>query len=84
MGFVIFSHFNPHIHKMGPGATKHHFWRPVLIEKCQKTQIPCVPLFSCHKTYIIIVQNLQEIPNFVPIYFESPGAHNLDKDHNFS
>ena len=88
MCFVILSHwiqcyFNPHIHKMGPWKTKYHFWKPVLIEKCQKAQIACVPLFSSQKACIIIFQNSQEMANFVPIYFESPGTHNLNKNHNF-
>ena len=69
---------------MGPWGTKHDIWPPVLIKKCQQAQIACVYLFSCQKTYIIIFQNSQEILNFVPIYFESPGTHNLNKDHNFS
>ena len=68
---------------MGPWGTKYHFWQPILIEKCQKAQIPCVPLFYIRKTCIIIFQNSQEIANFVPIYLESPGTHNLNKDHNF-
>ena len=33
---------------------------------------------------VIIIQNLQETVNFVSIYFESPGTHNLNKDHYFS
>ena len=52
---------------MGPWEPNHHFWQRVLIEKCQKAQIPYVPLFSCQKTYITIFQNSQEIVNFVPI-----------------
>ena len=86
--FVILSHwrecyFNLHIHKRGPWGTKYHFWQPVLIEKCQKAKISCVPLFSSQKTCIIIFQNSQEIVNFIPIYFESLRTHNLDKDRNF-
>ena len=52
---------------MGPRGSKNHFWQPVLIEKCQKALIPCVPLFCCQKTYIIIFQNSQKIVNFVSI-----------------
>ena len=89
MCFVIVSHwsecyFDPQIYKIGPWGTKYHFWQPVLIEKCQKAQIPCVPLFSRQKTCITIFENSQEIVNSIPIYFESPGTHNLNKDHNFS
>ena len=89
MDFVILFHwsecyFNPHIHKIAPRGPKHDFWQPVLIYKCQKGQISCVPLFSCQKTYIIIFQNSQEYVNFIPIYFDSPGTHQLNKDNNFS
>ena len=44
-------YFNPHVHKMDSWGPKHHFSQPVLIQKCQKAQSPCVPLFSCQKTY---------------------------------
>ena len=84
MVVIILSPFNPYVHKMGPRRTKHQFWRQVLIKKWRKVQIPRVPFFSCQKTYIIIVQNSQEILNFVPIYFESSETRNLNKDHNFS
>ena len=88
MCFVILSHrrecyFNPIYIKWVPEEPNTIIWQPILIEKCQKAQIPCVPLFYIRKTCIIIFQNSQEIANFVPIYLESPGTHNLNKDHNF-
>ena len=88
MGFVILPHlsechFKPHTHDMGPRGTKHHFWQPVLIKKCQEAHILCVLLSFSQKRYIMISQNLQEIVNFVSIYFESPETHNLNKDHNY-
>ena len=52
---------------MGPFGHKHHFWQPVLIKKCQKAQIPCVPLIFCQKADAMVFQNSQEIVNFVPI-----------------
>ena len=60
-------YFNPHVHKMGFLEHRHYFWYLALIEKFRKAQIPYVPLFSCQKTYIIILKNLQEIAYFVPI-----------------
>ena len=89
MWSVILSHwsecyFKTHIHKMCPWGTKHHFWQSVLIEKCQKAQIPYVPLFSSQETCIIIFQNSRDIVNFIPIYFESTGTHNLNKGQYFS
>ena len=28
-----------------PGTQSPYFWRPLLLEKCQKAQIPCIPPF---------------------------------------
>ena len=39
---------------------------------------------KCQKTYIIIFQNSHEIVNYIPIYSDYQGTHNLNKDHNFS
>ena len=60
-------YFNQHIHKMGLRGPKHHFWQPVLIKKCQKAQILCVPLFLLPEN---IYHNFSEFTRncaFVPI-----------------
>ena len=54
LGFLCYSKkacfglsgFNHHMHKMGPPETQAlYFWQLVLLKKCQKAQIPCIPPF---------------------------------------
>ena len=37
------------------GTQALYIWRPVLFEKSEKAQIPCIPLFSYLKRYDIII-----------------------------
>ena len=48
------------------GAQAVYFWRPLLLEKCQETQIPCIPSIW-HHHFTWNRPNSQQIMNFVPI-----------------
>ena len=69
---------------MGPWGTKYHFWQSVLIKKMpESSDSMCSFIFLTENIY----HNFSEftkIVNFVLIYFQSPGTHNLNKDHNLS
>ena len=67
-----------------PGTQLVYFWWPLLLEKCQKAQIPYVSPFSCkkiwHHHFTWSGPNLQEIVNFVPIV--GPPGTKLEHIHN--
>ena len=48
-----------------------YFRKPVLLEKCQKAQILCIPPLSCKKKYdVIILGDVDRISsNLVPVCF---------------
>ena len=66
MGSVILFHwgkcyFNPQMHEMGSRGPKPQFCQPVVLENCQKAQIPCVSQFPWDKINIIILPEVDWI-----------------------
>ena len=88
MGFVILLHwvksyFHPHLYEMRSQGPKHYFWQPVLLEKCQKPQIPRVPLYSYYKRYILKCTEITRNWDFFSYLVLLLGDPELKKDHSF-
>ena len=60
------------------------FWRPILFEKSQKVKIQCITLFSCSKTYdIIVLPEVDQTHKKFWTFFGSLWTHKRNKCKNF-